>query len=161
MVSPKFFLTASRGGGPAENVPHPALGVGICHSLRRVAQASLWLAVSIRWIFRLFHATESCRWVFARLVARSDCHCRGPRRSRRNDARAIRRAGELTQLADSPVCRFAKKLCIFLIFHPATQGTPAPRPLGGGPSERPLGGGRPVITRRLSGRPLGGGRPAS
>ena len=149
--SPAFTCSSPGGEGPAENVPHSALGSGHL-SFTPESGSSESLASGI---------TESCRWVFARLVARSDCHCRGPRRSRRNDARAIRRAGELTQLADSPVCRFAKKLCIFLIFHPATQGTPAPRPLGGGPSERPLGGGRPVITRRLSGRPLGGGRPAS
>ena len=89
-------------------LPRPALGDGICHSPFQAPRAGLWLVISIGWIFRLFHATESCRWVFARLVARSDCHCRGPRRSRRNDAQAIRRAGELTPLADSPVCPSAK-----------------------------------------------------
>ena len=96
---------------------------------------------------------ESCRWVFARLVARSVVSL-----SRAPAIPAKRRTGDSESRrinAAPPIhpCALPQKFIYNFGF--------SPHPGNPGPSERPLGGGRPVITRRLSGRPLGEGRPAS
>jgi len=107
-----------RAASVPPNCSHPALGGGhlsaLCESLAS----------------GIVDAAESCRWVFARLVARSVVSLsRAPaipakRRTGDSESRRINAARRFTRVP------FRKNVSIILVF-PNTQGTPA---LRNGPS---------------------------